>query len=310
MKGIGWIMIGTAALLVFMFVGRATASDAAAMKLPVMRNDARPLNNYLAEVRQSGMVNLQTTDEPKRPPALDMDNIYQEEEAPTDRKSVFKAFAYSTIIPGAGQLYTGSKIKAAGFFAVEIAAWAGYITFHRKGNDRTDEFNVFADMYWSKDRYEDFIDANFPLSDPSIPGPRDDDSALDINNEPYFTHHLPDTETQQYYEMIGKYDQFVFGWDDVDPNVPRILDSLGTAYSRHREQYETMRHKANAMYGRATASLIVMMVNHVFSGVEAALAARNHNKKVKAGEEGLSFRAETATINRTSFPMLTMTYKF
>lgn len=310
MKGVDWIMIGLAVLLVFATVGTATASDAASVKLPVMQKNTRPLNNYLAEVRQSGMVNMQTNDQPKRPPALDMDNLYQDEEAaPTERKSVFKAFIYSAVIPGAGQLYTGSKLKAAAFFSVEAATWAGYIVFHGKGNDKTDEFNAFADKYWSEDRYADFIDNNFPRNDPSIPGPRDDDSAYKEDGQQlYFTHHLPDTKTQQYYEMIGKYNQFVFGWDDVD-RAP-TLQNLEYAYSAHREQYETMRHDANVMYGRATASLIVMIANHVISGAEAALAARNNNKKVQAGEQRLSFRAVTATINRTSFPMMTMTYKF
>jgi hypothetical protein len=296
-------LIGAAALLVFMFVGTATASGAAAVKLPVLQNNTRTLNNYLAEVKQSGMVNMQTNDQPKRPPAIDMDNLYQDEEAaPTERKSVFKAFVYSAVVPGAGQLYTGSKVKAAAFFGVEVATWAGYIVFHGKGNDKTDVFNAFADEHWSDSLYGNFLEDNY--------GVRDDDLAKDESGNLIFTHHLPDTKTQQYYEMIGKYNQFVFGWDDVDPSIPRIPDNLGTAYSAHREQYETMRHDANVMYGRATASLIVMMANHVISGAEAALAARNHNKKVQAGEQRLSFRAVTATINRTSFPMLTMTYKF
>lgn len=31
-----------------------------------------------------------------------------------------------------------------------------------------------------------------------------------------FTHNLPSTKTQQYYEMIGKYHQFACGWNDFD----------------------------------------------------------------------------------------------
>jgi hypothetical protein len=302
MKGIDGKLSGAAILLIAVFIaGTAVASGTAPLKPGLSGDTVQPLNEYLAQVRQSGMINMQTTDQPKRPPALDMDNT-NEEEYPTERKGVLKAFVYSAVVPGAGQLYTGSKVKAAAFFSVEVAAWAGYFVFHGKGDDRTDIFETFADNHWSQIRYEDFIFANF--------GVRDDEDAYQ-NSSPAFTHHLPDSKTQQYYEMIGKYDQFVFGWDDVDTlATPPTYANLDDAYSAHRMHYEDLRHDANVMYGRATASLIVMMANHIISGAEAALAARNHNKKVQAGEQRLSFRAVTATIDDNSFPMLTMTYKF
>ncbi len=304
MKGMCGIMIGTLVVLMVVSVtGTAMASAMPGVKPSAMQNDARLLNNYLAQVRQSGMVNFQTTDQPKRPPAIDMDNLNEEEEeaAPTGKKSVLRAFVYSAVIPGAGQLYNGSKVKALAFFGVEAATWAGYIVFHGKGNDKTTNFEDFANRFWSQTRYEDFLFDNF--------GVTDDDSAY-VDGKPYFTHHLPDTKTQQYYEMIGKYDQFVFGWDDVPADVARTPENLPTALSDHRLEYEGLRHDANVMYGRATASLIVMMANHAIAGVEAALSARKHNNKVQMGEDRLSFRAHTATINDNTFPMLTMTYKF
>lgn len=306
MRGLLVTMIGAAILLMVVCVtGTAAASGVPTVKPLTLQADVSPLNGYLAQVRQSGMVNMLTSDQPKRPPALDMDNLYgeEEEEVVTGRKSVLKAFVYSAVIPGTGQLYTGSKVKAAAFFSVEAAAWAGYFIFHGKGNDKTTIFEDFANAHWSAGRYSDFLLVNY--------GVDDDDLAVDIYGNLVFTHHLPDTKTQQYYEMIGKYNQFVFGWDDVDTTVtPATPENLGVAYSANREHYEGLRHDANVMYGRATASLIVMMANHVISGAEAALAARKHNKKVQMGEDRLSFRAVTATINDNTFPMLTMTYKF
>ncbi len=305
MRGRYGMIIGAAMLLmVVSAAGVAMASGVSPVTQPAVQNNATPLNDYLAQVRQSGMINLQTTDQPKRPPALDMDNLFGEEEevAPTGRKSVLKAFVYSAVIPGAGQLYTGSKVKAAAFFGIEAATWAGYFVFHGKGNDKTTVFENFADTYWSKARYDNFLLDNY--------GVDDDELAQNPDGTAAFTHHLPDTKTQQYYEMIGKYDQFVFGWDDVDPAVARTPENLPIAVSDHRLHYEDLRHDANVMFGRATASLIVMMANHVISGAEAALAARNHNRKVQIAEDRLSFRATTATINDNTFPMLTMTYKF
>ena len=85
-----------------------------------------------------------------------------------------------------------------------------------------------------------------------------------LKNE--LTHRLPETRNVDYYEMIGIYDQFVYGWDDVHgdplslepgdstlaPNYDILIWSetgLDTAhfdpyihdvYSEHRETYLDM----------------------------------------------------------------------
>ncbi len=38
---------------------------------------------------------------------------------------------------------------------------------------------------------------------------------LTDKNDTWVTHSLPSTKTQQYYEMVGKYLQFVYGWKDI-----------------------------------------------------------------------------------------------
>ncbi len=290
--------------------GTATATDRYNVEPMVSQNDEALLDDYFAEVRQTGMILAQTPDPSRRPPSIDLEGSEATEAVAVANKSPLKAFVLSAAVPGAGQLYTGSKIKAAAFFGIEVLAWAGYIAYQGKGDDKTDIYEAFSNLHWSENRYADFLDANFPLDDPSQPGPRDDDSAYD-NGNLYFTHHLPDTKTQQYYEMTGKYDQFVFGWDDVDTTAtPPTLANLHLADSPNRHHYEGLRHDANVMYGRATASLVVMMANHLISGAEAALAARNHNRKLAMGGQRLSVRAKTARIENSFFPMLTITYTF
>ncbi len=227
------------------------------------------------------------------------------ETSATRLKNSKKAFVLSLLVPGAGQLYTGSKLKAAAFFAVEAAAWMGFFVYHGKGNTKTDEFNAFADQNWSETRYDDFLDINWQV--------RDDDSAWVIPGDPssglFFSHNLPDTKTQQYYEMIGKYNQFVFGWADVPPQTVPNRHATEEMYSALRMRYEDMRHDANTMYSRATASLFVMMINHVASAFEAALAAKHYNaEREKAGD--FKIGAVTARSGHEYFPMVTMTYAF
>ena len=85
------------------------------------------------------------------------------------------------------------------------------------GNDKQSilECYKFADEHWSEEEYKywlwdsvynreiDYaiVSDTFPYKDAQ-------------GGKTYFSHHLPDKKTDQYYEMIGKYDQFRFGWDD------------------------------------------------------------------------------------------------
>jgi len=269
------------------------------------RHDSLGVGLFLAEIQRDNnyLAQAQTGKTKTKPRSIDMNEPETVDEKYREKKSPFRAFVYSAIIPGAGQYYNGSKVKAMVFFGIEALTWTGHIVYHGKGEDKTTEFENFADIHWSENRYGDFLFSNWQV--------RDDDSVLDAYGNSLFTHHLPDTKTQQYYEMIGKYDQFVFGWDDVDTvATPPTRENITEAYSANRMHYEDMRHKANQMFDRATASLIATMANHLISGVEAALAAKSHNKKVKPLTDRLSFRAVTAEINDNHFPMLTMTYRF
>ena len=292
-----------ALLLLSAFSAPAFSSNAEPVRPMIGVDGSSEVGLYLAEMQSEGRAYLQSPQAVEKPPSLDMREPVPDSDKFVKPKSPLKAFVYSAVLPGAGQLYTGSKLKAAIFLGLEALTWTGQIIYTGKGDDKTDEFNNFADTHWSEGRYGDFLERNWDV--------RDDDSVLDLLGNPRFTHHLPDTKTQQYYEMIGKYDQFVFGWDDIDTvATPPDSDNFTVAYSANRMDYEDMRHKANQMYDRATAALIATMTNHLISGIEAALAAKSHNKKVKPMAEKLSFRAVTARIDDNYFPMMTMTYKF
>ena len=298
------LVVGTILAVMIGILPVPAVSYASAPVHPITyESDTLSVAAYLTRIKMDGQISVLAQTENKLPPRLDLGSIRKEDSRIAKPKSPFKAFALSFLIPGAGQVYMGSEVKAAVFLGIEALSWTGYFVYQKSGDDRTGEFEFFADTHWSENRYGDFLFRNWEV--------RDDDSVFSDFGGYYFTHHLPDTKTQQYYEMIGKYDQFVFGWDDVDtvasPPTPASLDG---AYSANRMTYEDMRHKANQMYGRATASLIVMMVNHVVSGVEAALAARSYNKRIDESAGNVTIKAVTAELNGTHFPMLTVTYRF
>jgi hypothetical protein len=210
-------------------------------------------------------------------------------------KSPRRAFLYSLVIPGWGQKYAGSTvIKPLFFLAAEAASWAMYAKYHSDGNKKTDEFEAYADVHWFE---YDTTGAGYSYRDWLLAHGLDEDS---------LTHQLPDTKTQQYYEMIGKYDQFRGGWDDYWDDQ----DKYDSTASPHREYYNTLRGKANDLYDKGNTFIIVAMVNHLISAIDAAVAANRHNRN-QSGDNWMSVKVEMKRYSATEeMPIVKVAYKF
>jgi len=134
-------------------------------------------------------------------------NIFGEDEFDTDlikvkydQKSVQKAMLLSAIFPGAGQFYANKKsITTYIFPVIEIGLWVGYFSYNKKGNDKEEDYKEYADTYYSREHQ---IECQTDLQN----------STYNPFYEDHF--HLDDTNTQHYYEDIGKYDRYIFGWTD------------------------------------------------------------------------------------------------
>ncbi len=233
---------------------------------------------------------------------------------PSGRKSPFKAFLLSAVVPGAGQWYYGSRIKPPVFLAVEALAWGFHLKYHGDGEDATDVYEAFNRAHWSPDAYADYLEYVY--------GHRDDD---DITAQEV-SHHLPDTETQQYFEMTGKYNQFAWGWDDATlgglvltdritaGNLTAITSDATTPSSPRRTTYEGLRHDANRKYDKATKMTIVVMANHLVSALEAYFMTAARNKRMAGG--GGFFSRTNLNAEMRSYgsladtPYFTLSYKF
>jgi hypothetical protein len=208
-------------------------------------------------------------------------------------RSPGKSFLYSLVLPGAGQVYTGSKIKAGIFMAVEVAAWAFYYMNNVKGRDQETTNNQTADRSWSAERYTNWLIEEHGITS--------DDSTSERTGQK-FTHHLPPTKTQQYYEMIGKYDQFKYGWIDSDYRTSDSTSDIRTAYLSDRA-------KANDQFTKAKTGAIVALANHLLSAFDAALSARRHNSRQDSFGE-LTLKARLADYEGQQIPKLLLTYRF
>ena len=231
------------------------------------------------------------------------------------RKSSAKAFLMSLVVPGAGQLYAGNKIRPVIFLGVEAAAWGLHASYHSKGEDATDIYEAFNQEHWSRDRHQDYMDWTYG----EMP-----DTFTEI------THHLPETNTQQFYEMTGKYDQFAWGWDDASlrdsmmyteyKNInppPRVFYAENVPVSPNRDKYEGLRDDANSEYNKATKMLTLVLANHVISAFEAFIQVHRHNKALEqsGGEETFLSRVRVKPSLRSVYtdrdtPYVKVTYKF
>lgn len=173
-------------------------------------------------------------------------------------KSGKVAALLSLALPGAGELYLGAPKRATIFLSVEAVTWLSYFRWRSKGNDLKADFRVYADQHWNETRYRDWQVYN---------------AVHHLFNE---TEHLPDKVTgdiQQYYEMIGKYDQFVFGWDDVQ-NIPFSVVNDQVA-SPLRTDYEGQRNDSNRFLKRASTIVGLSVLNRIGSAIHASLYAKS-----------------------------------
>jgi len=250
-------------------------------------------------------------------------------------KSPGKAFFYSLAVPGLGQYYYGSKVKPVLFLSAEVASWIFYFKWHGQGDDLTDEYEAFNRAHWFQKRYEDQLRWTYdeeirdaydldPMAD--LDTIAIDDKDIDVGE---MTHDLPDERSQQYYEMTGKYDQFVWGWDDAELNgdtlygdvyydsahaPPTIKDEASTPHSDNRDEYEGMRNDANNKYDRATRMIFVSIANRLISAFEAYFVTKSRNNKIKRDTWDLTrLKVRTSLKSYHSYgdtPFVTFAYRF
>ncbi len=209
-------------------------------------------------------------------------------------KSPKKALFMSAVVPGSGEAYAGKFLKSAGFLALEAAGWTLYITQNKKGNDIDREFKQYADAHWSEGVYWDWIAMHSGVD-------RNDMTALRAWEHEHFSHGLHEEKDQQYYEMVGKYDQFNYAWDDSDIGLLDEGFDRTTMRSKHRLYYEGRRNASNQAFKNATKGLTVVLFNHILSALDAAWTVNRDNKKLTASMQG-----DVIRVDNQSYAALTL----
>ncbi len=244
-------------------------------------------------------------------------------------KSSKRAFLLSALVPGLGHWYAGSKKRGLAFLGAEAALVGLWAAWKGKGNDLEEEFRTVADEHWDPINYLVWRDSPesknssithaLPCSseviDVYIPARREWKNQLRSGEKPDALDRsavfggCASSQIQQYYELIGKYDQFVAGWEDLvdsHDNKPAEIDSVENFHSDRRLRYEDQRDESNRFLKRASTISGVILINHVISAIDAARVARA--RAAGADEAALRRRTRLALVMqpwvRTRVPML------
>ncbi len=220
------------------------------------------------------------------------------------RKSPLLAGILSGILPGSGEFYSGQYLKAAIFLAVEAASITTAEIYNHKGNYQTAFFEWYNDQHWSVVRYAQWTLNNAGNINSSVNTSQflagganqvistkngvatgvnwanlnllESELGTDGSGSGY-SHELAVFGSQDFYEITGKYPQFVSGWDTFP----------GSTYTDYNSYllpqmlwYAHQRGIANSLYQTASFFVGVIYVNHFLSIIDAVWSTHNYNSRL------------------------------
>lgn len=195
----------------------------------------------------------------------------------------------SLVLPGAGEAMLGHK-RGYVMMALDIFAWTRVAKYHGDGNDLRDDYYAFADAHYrdgllamayiagSPDIERGGVGSYYFPSYPTIADSTELDGALPL----YVT---KEEDRREYYENLGKWDQFVFGWDDFmspqsyatipgnewyTPTGNAKIDLEQPWVSENREIYRLMRDASNDAFKSRDRWLYVNIGLRIFSVLQTA----------------------------------------
>lgn len=190
--------------------------------------------------------------------------------------AVAKPLLLSLLMPGLGEASMGYK-RGYLMMALDLASWYGVKHYHDLGHEKRQEYYEYLDAHWSEDRLANAFGTAGEAGTYFYGDTMDDPSD-------YMTLSLwvsREDDEREYYENAGKWDQFVFGWDDfADPRTwpeyagqwELIPDDVlkNPRVSSNRETYRAMRLDSNDQFDTRDTLIYVNMATRLFSMVQVA----------------------------------------
>ena len=200
----------------------------------------------------------------------------------------------SMAVPGMGEWYAGAKKKAIFFVGLEVAAWMSWRSFSKRGESIETEYEHFADdnwdLYqwwlrtpWLTSSYGDVICEGTHHLNLFLPGQTATISSDSLCGRDWIEG-VEVVRDHEFYENIGKYDQFVSGWSDLfkedgsngwwekEKSVGDSVEIL--VMTDFKNNYLDQRAESNDAYRLATYTVTAIMFNHLVSAFDAFIETR------------------------------------
>ena len=255
-----------------------------------------------------------------------------------------KPMLYSLILPGLGQYKNGDPLwKSAIFAGVEVASIVGWVQWNKQAEDIRKEYELFGDTHWSLYNWV----WNTQLQPPNdwgtkfnIETPKDFIIDGTHSLQLHLTGYLAETfgefissdslaqypnwvieyldeisvlQDQHFYENIGKYDQFVGGWDDFEDRYileKTVEDTIEIILmTPNKNDYNEDRARSNDLLTMANYAVTAIMFNHVISGIEAVLT-NQRNARSKAEQSKTDVGLYYDPRNKYGIGGITVSYKW
>ncbi len=230
---------------------------------------------------------------------------------------------YSLVLPGAGQIYNESPWwKSALFAGVEITGIALWWNWKSQAEDIQKEYEAYARSHWSLSDWYTNTRLIFPDSYTTMFSGTH--KIILKAEDTYYTSAYLDSlwgiygsnleyiQDRDFYENIGKYDQFVGGWDDCyaeDGNTQQwweeeksVGDSTETIkLTPNKNHYRDLRFDSNTLKDYSKYAISAIMFNHVISGLEAVWSSSQKSRRDPQDSEqyesdvGLLYNRQSAT---------------
>ena len=288
-------------------------------------------------------------DQPKKEESSDADFI----KVNYEKRNPRIAMLMSALVPGAGQFYADkTAITTYIFPVIEVGMIAGLFLFQKQGDDKTKDFERYANQetisYTLGDGITTVNTTRYSRDRQNrVQGILLNLNPVDIYEQSYFR--LDNTNTQHFYEDIGKYPHYVFGWADwyytfatdetgaeeapiwypgghseepYDPgwtwrgNYPLWGDNTGVpveinthASSSMRKTYVDMRNEAKDAYARSDIFKFGLVFNHLGAAIDAIRVTRNANRG-SITDSGIRMQYYTTVRDQYLTPTIALNWNF
>jgi hypothetical protein len=203
-----------------------------------------------------------------------LNEAFVESLQPVQMKSPARAFIYSAVVPGTGELYSKSN-RGFLFMAAEIAFWTAYAVIHGQAEDNKDDYVTFVDEHIV---FED----DSPVNSTDTWTLEDYEHATQADN----WHYVYTESNGKPLDRVGK-----FYWADLPADM---IDQpggipLSESQSQFRAEAFEKRVSTNDKFKQSKMFIGLVVLNHIVSAIDARIAATTYNNKIPTSTSQISF---------------------